>query len=153
MPVKFEFPRIDDREEVRELLVSLKTALPSLEVLLLEANERGVYEDFGYRFYHQSFKVYSLQATTERIVAALRALALDRALNDWFIESLRAGTGKSFEPEHNKDWLAVTRPIVEAFFHARFFLEMAVRYGRGLEEPPAMLPSGWAALFYLYNLR
>jgi hypothetical protein len=79
MPVKFEFPRIDDREEVRELLVSLKTALPSLEALLLEANERGVYEDFVYRFYHQSFKVYSLQATTERIVAALRALALDRA--------------------------------------------------------------------------
>jgi hypothetical protein len=47
----------------------------------------------------------------------------------------------------------VTRPIVEAFFHARFFLEMAVRYGNELDKAPHMLPSGWAALFYLYELR
>jgi hypothetical protein len=50
-------------------------------------------------------------------------------------------------------WLETTRPIVEAFFHARYFLEMAVRYGKKLKMPPAMLPSGWAAFLYLYNLR
>ena len=63
------------------------------------------------------------------------------------------GTGTAFEPGHNRRWLEVTRPILEAFFHARYFLEMAVRYGRELEHPPSMLPSGWAALLYLYDLR
>ena len=30
--------------------------------------------------------------------------------------------------------------MIEAFFHARFFLEMAVKYGKELEFPPQMLP-------------
>jgi hypothetical protein len=30
---------------------------------------------------------------------------------------------------------------------------MAVKYGSELEEPPNPMPSGWAALLYLYNLR
>ena len=50
-------------------------------------------------------------------------------------------------------WLAVTRPILEAFFHALYFLEMAVKYGKELKYPPNRLPSGWASLLYLYNLR
>jgi hypothetical protein len=63
------------------------------------------------------------------------------------------GTGKTFANEDNEDWLAVTRPILEAFFHARYFLEMAVKYGRTLESPPRAMPSGWAALLYLFNLK
>jgi hypothetical protein len=63
------------------------------------------------------------------------------------------GTGKTFKPEDNQNWLAVTRPILEAFFHSRFFLEMAVKYAKELKDPPRALPSGWAALLYLYNLR
>jgi len=50
-------------------------------------------------------------------------------------------------------WDASTRPLLEAFFHARYFLEMAVKYGAELDEPPTTLPSGWAGLLYLYNLR
>jgi hypothetical protein len=46
-----------------------------------------------------------------------------------------------------------SRPIVEAFLHARYFLEMAVRYGRELKATPMPLPSGLAALLYLYDLR
>ena len=56
------------------------------------------------------------------------------------------------EVKDNANWTVVTRPIVEAFFHARYFLEMAVRYST-LEEPPMPLPSGYAALLYLYGLR
>ena len=52
----------------------------------------------------------------------------------------------------NTIWNHHTRPILEAFFHARFFLEMAVRYA-DLPVPPNPLPSGWAALLYLYELR
>ena len=46
-----------------------------------------------------------------------------------------------------------TRVFLEAFFHARFFLEMAVKYGKELPASPTLLPSGWAALLCLYNIR
>jgi hypothetical protein len=111
------------------------------------------YEDPIYRFYHQSFKVYDLQQITEEIVRALRAVLPDRPLNPWFAAIIGDGTGKKFDSTHNQRWLAETRPIVEAFFHARFFLEMAVKYGSASEEDGGGLPSGWAALLYLYNLR
>ena len=42
------------------------------------------------------------------------------------LEIVSDGTGKSFTHEHNTRWLEVTRPIVEAFLHARFFLEMGL---------------------------
>ena len=48
---------------------------------------------------------------------------------------------------------AAGRPILEAFFHARYMLEMAVKYGKELDRPPNCLPSGWAAFLYLYDLR
>jgi hypothetical protein len=69
------------------------------------------------------------------------------------MEIVSEGTGNTFEQEHNKRWLEVTRPMVEAFFHARYFLEMAVRYGKELKAPPLRMPSGWAAFLYLYELR
>ena len=81
----------------------------------------------------------------------LRELSSECELNSWFLEIVTAGTGKEFRVEDNETWTAVKRPI-EAFFHARFFLEMAVRYAM-LEAPPLPLPSGYAALLYLYQLR
>ena len=143
----------DDRADVQALLANLKDALPQLDELLRRCSDHWGYEDPIYRFYHQSWKVYALQKETTTIIAALEALAPDRSLNQWFLQIVREGTGKTFEPEHNQSWLEVTRPILEAFFHARYFLEMAVRYGKKLEKPPRLLPSGWAALLYLYDLR
>jgi hypothetical protein len=58
-------------------------------------------------------------------------------------------TGKEFTTANNNRWSLVTRPIVEAFVHARFFLEMAVRYA-SVDALPRPLPSGYAALLYLY---
>jgi hypothetical protein len=43
------------------------------------------------------------------------------------------GAGRTIAPELNRRWLETTRPIVEAFLHARDFPEMAVRYGRRLD--------------------
>lgn len=97
--------------------------------------------------------MFFLQHTTEEIVKQLQALAPHLPLNEWFMEVVKQGTGKEFTPADNANWLPVTRPILEAFFHARYFLEMACKYGRELKEPPEMLPSGWAAFLYLYNLR
>jgi hypothetical protein len=100
----------------------------------------------------QSFKVYGLQAQTEEIVRELSALVPGRRLNAWFLAIVEQGTGRHFEAADNARWTETTRPMVEAFFHARFFLEMAVRYAH-LEQPPNPLPSGYAALLYLYDLR
>jgi hypothetical protein len=144
---------VDDRPEVQQLFANLRASLPQLEQLLRDCQGHWGYEDGVYRFYHQSFKLYALQETTSAIVAGLQSLAPDRKLNEWFMAIVRDGTGKVFEREHNRRWLEVTRPIVEAFFHAQYFLEMAVRYGRQLEHPPRRLPSGWAAFLELYDLR
>ena len=144
---------MDDRSAVQELLKNLRAQLPALEELLERYSGSWGYEDPVYRFYHQSFKVYNLQRQTLEIVAKLQALAPSVPLNVWFMSIVRDGTGKTFTIEDNKSWLAATRPIVEAFFHARYFLEMALKYGRELQFPPERLPSGWAALLYLYDLR
>ncbi|KAF0246977.1 MAG: hypothetical protein FD180_200 [Planctomycetota bacterium] len=143
----------DDRPEVKALFSNLKSSLPALSQLLEDCSSHGDYEDPVYRFYHASYKAYDVQHSTLRIVAALQALAPKRKLNSWFLQIVTEGTGKEFDPEHNQRWQAVVRPILEAFFHARFMLEMAMRYGRTLEHAPNMLPSGWAALLYLFNLR
>lgn len=144
---------LDDRLEVEDLFKKLKAALPELEDLLKECTSHWGYEDSIYRFYHQSFKVYQLQRSTLGIVDKLQALAPERRLNQWFMQIIAEGTSKTFAAQDNENWLEATRPIVEAFFHARYFLEMAVNYGRKLEYPPRLMPSGWAALLYLYDLR
>jgi len=134
------------------LLRNLRRDKAALAKLLQENSDHWGYEDSIYRFYHQSFKVYGLQHQTQSIVDSLQALAPDRPLNRWFLEIIRSGTGKAFKIEDNARWTEVTRPILEAFFHARFFLEMAVRYA-DLDAPPQSLPSGYAALLYLFGLR
>jgi hypothetical protein len=144
---------VDDDANVHALFAALKRALPTLQALRDDFATQWGDEDGVYRFYHQSFKVYGLQRSTLAIVQALQALAPDRELNKWFAQIVADGTGKRFESEHNKRWLEVTRPMVEAFFHARYFLEMALKYGNELDAPPRTLPSGWAAFLYLYNLR
>jgi hypothetical protein len=111
------------------------------------------YEDGVYRYYHGSFKVYRLQDFTLEMTECLRSLAPDLSLNPMFTSIVTDGTGKVLTQDVNRAWEATTRPIVEAFFHARYFLEMAVRYGRELEHPPRLMPSGWAAVLELYGLR
>ena len=137
---------------VEALLQSLRRDRSELEKLLAECSDHWGYEDSVYRFYHQSFKVYGLQGRTQSIVQRLQSLAPERPLHPWFTQIVEAGTGKVFKTEDNSRWLEVTRPILEAFFHARFFLEMAVRY-ENLQAPPQVLPSGYAALLYLFRLR
>lgn len=136
------------------VLAGLRARLPELRALLERVNEHWTYEDGIYRLYHQSFKVYTtLQPAIRQIVAELQAVWPDRELHPWFLEIVAAGTSGEFESEHNRNWLVHTRPIAEAFFHARFMLEMAVKYGGELEEPPQPMPSGWAAILYLYQAR
>jgi hypothetical protein len=137
------------------LLATLRSEHTQLAELHEAVVKHWSHADPMYRFYHQSFKVYKLQDETEKIVDALTALAPEgRELNNWFLEIVAEGTRVEFDDTHNEDWLPHTRPILEVNFHARFFLEMAVRYGDvDFTEPGFGLPSGWAALLYLYELR
>ncbi|MGH9200162.1 MAG: hypothetical protein ACRD2A_02870 [Vicinamibacterales bacterium] len=134
------------------LLDNLRARRDELKLAFEKVSGHWGFEDPVYRFYHQSFKVYSLQQDTAGLVSLLRSLAPDRPLNRQFLEIVEAGSGHTFTPADNARWTRVTRPILEAFFHARFFLEMALRYS-DLESPPNPLPSGYAALLYLYELR
>ena len=120
--------------------------------MLAVMNDHWTYEDHFYRYYHGSFKVYQAQNTTGQAVKLLRKLLPERELNPAFEEIVSGGTGKQFKLQHNRNWGKHTRPILEAFMHAKFMIEMAVRYA-DLPEPPQPLPSGYAALLYLYDLR
>jgi len=63
------------------------------------------------------------------------------------------GTGRSIEDLDNEDWLHDSRAIVEACFHAHYFLKMVCHYAKELDGPPNALPSGWAAVLCLFDLR
>jgi hypothetical protein len=110
------------------LLASVRAQREALKALLDASSDHWGFEDPVYRFYHQSLKVFWLQPQTDNIVRQLSGLLPDRPLHPWFLQIVRQGTGKEFTTADNDRWTLVTRPIVEAFFHARFFLEMAVRY-------------------------
>lgn len=143
----------DERPEVQLLFSNIKNQLSELTALLTECKSGDIYDDRIYRFYHQSYKVYYLQHTTLKIVDRLKLLLPEAKLNPWFMRIVAEGTGKEFDRRANAQWLDNTRPIVEAFFHAVYFLEMAIKSGREMHEPENLLPSGWAALLHLYNLR
>ena len=142
----------DDRPAAISLLNNIRSRMHELEALLEECNSHW-YEDMVYRFYHHSFKVYNLQYSTGKITEALRALNPDAVMTEMFMQIINDGTNNNWSVKDNANWLVATRPILEAFFHARYFLEMAIKYGKTLERPPAVMPRGWAALLELYNLR
>lgn len=167
---------VDRRPEVQQLFKNIKERLPELESMLAKysvnfapgigEDSHWAYEDPIYRFYHHSIKVVHLQDFTIEIVDALQSLLLGQELNKMFMQIFQEGSAiksvrvSKTDPEEgvplwdiNANWMQYTRPILEAFFHAKFMLEMAVKYGKILEYPPRLLPSGWAALLYLYGLR
>ena len=137
------------------LLASIKAAQPELEALF-KAMQRD-YDDGVYRFYHHSFKVYRLQKNTQSAVALFRTIGQPlgnwNSLNDLFEDIVREGTERRFRMHHNRDWPHHTRPIVEAFLHARYFVEMLLQSARELDAAPQVLPSGWASVLYLYEMR
>ena len=147
-------------EYLRERLVKDQALLDAIKANLTEI-ERLIklfvfeYEDGIYRFYHNSFKVYSLQDCTLSAVESFRRIAAttENQLCGWFEQIIANGTGAKFDVEHNRNWPDHTRPIVEAFLHTKYFLEMMAKYGLELESPPTFLPFGWAAILELYNQR
>jgi hypothetical protein len=149
--------QLAERDAARQLepvlLRRMKERLPDLERLACKVEGHWGIEDGFYRFYHQSWKVYGVQTLTKEIVTSLTDLLPERPLNESFMTIVTQGTEKKFEMSHNTAWLEHTRPIIEALFHAHYFLKMVCKYARELEAPPQMMPSGWAAVLYLYGMR
>jgi hypothetical protein len=149
----------DTRPAVAVLLKKIVKALPALMAIQKKYQDHWGEEDRIYRYYHGSFKVFYLQEHTVEIVKALRKLhpskSKKRKLNAKFKEIVKDGTGKVFKIEMNQTWSVTVRPIMEAYFHARYFLDMTIKYGEEFkgERPPNFLPSGWASVLYLYGLR
>ena len=144
----------DERPEVVKLLTNIKTATPRLVDLQKQCRDLG--DDGVYRYYHQSYKIYDrLQGLTTKIVSLLRDLSPfdGQPLDEFFEEIVEKGTGQHFKPYHNENWTKHTRPIVEAYFHARWFLDQLVKAASEIDRPPNLLPEGWAAILSLYNLR
>ena len=89
----------------------------------------------------------------------------EQKLTAYFMTIIHDGTGNTFNSKSNQHWMQETRPIVEAFLHAEYFLKMAVKYGKGLDlvvntNPETveerlragLIPSGFAALLSLYEM-
>jgi hypothetical protein len=137
----------------RILLDNMRKREAELREVLKAVNSEWCYEDRMYRFYYQSFEVFDVQNATRNIADILAAIAPEgRPFCFFFAEILKRGTDREFSPEDNEHWLERVGPVVHAFLHSRFFLEMAVKYAP-LAGPPQPMPSGWAALLCLYGLR
>ncbi len=137
---------------ISKLLYNIKAYHQDVSRLLLAFKEAE--EDFVYRFYHQSFKVFNFN---DYIVTAkelfLKCAPDPVTLNKPFLNIVDEALEKKFNDETNKNWEEETRPILEAFWHCKYFLEQMEQYGNELDECPQILPSGWAAVLHLYNLK
>lgn len=110
--------------------------------------------DDVYRFYHQSFKVFGMTNQVKYAKSLFEDMAPESAsLNVWFTEIVDEAISKEFKDDTNPNWLKETRPILEGFWHCKYFLEQMISAAKEVESAPEVLPSGWAAVLYLYNLR
>jgi hypothetical protein len=153
--VETEYIPLEEKQRLESILLrNMRQHEPELRRVLEEATSESCYEDGIYRYYHGSFKVFWLQNSTKLMVDALAAISPEgRPFCSLFGEIIRQGTGREFSPEDNQNWLERVTPITLAFFHAKYFVEMAVKCAAELEEPPQPMPYGWAALLCLYGIR
>jgi hypothetical protein len=136
------------------LLDSLRERHSELELLLVQVEAvGGDGEDLVYRFWHQSLKVFALQELTLKVVATFRSFTSAGELHPLFEAMVVDGTGRTFSLADNDRWLEVVGPIVAAYLHALHLLRLAVCCAGEMEVAPVWLPSGWATLLEVFNLR
>ena len=153
--VKRPVPSLEEkRESNARLLAAIKERLPDIEALL-EAF-RSTEEDGVYRYYHHSFKVFHfLQPLIERARTLFDEVApAGVPLAARFAAICEDALDHDFEMHRtNANWESEARPILEAFWHCKYFLEQMKTWGHELEHAPEVLPAGWAAVLYLYRQR
>jgi hypothetical protein len=141
------------RERMNALLLRIKARLPDLVELartLEEAEEDGVY-----RFYHGSNKVFHLQDPVKEAFALVKEIGGEVDPPHFeFARIVEAGTAQGFQGGRtNANWNAETKPILEAFWHTKYFINMMVKYANELETVESPLDCGMAAVLYLFELR
>ena len=139
---------------VHDLLTRIKARLPQLEDLFARIKDKSGEEDRVYRFYHQSFKVFYLQDLTAAGFKLIEEIGGETdPPHPWYCQIIKEGTALKFEASANDDWLKATRPILEALWHTNYFTQMMIKYAKELETAPQAMPSGWAAILWLFELR
>ncbi len=140
-------------ELASELLNSIKARRADLEnCLSWFQNEEP---DLVYRFYHQSFKVFILTSLIDRANNLFYELSpTSDDLNPWFCQLVESALSKKFDDETNAKWLEETLPILQAFWHCKYFLEQNTRcrgrVNRSSRDTPKRL--GGRALFVQSSL-
>ena len=123
---------------------------------LYQFNIKYIYEDKMYRFYHASFKVFWLIEHIEDIVKLLKKINPHRPyqFDEWFMQIIEDARkiGK-FKRRYNRNFPKYARPILEAYLHCKYFLDMLEESLKMEEEPKSVISSGWAAILELYNIR
>jgi len=148
-----------EHKKTEVLLENIKREMPSLEKILEAVEADRGEEDRVYRFYHESYKCYRIQELTQAIYQALERISpykrKDKKIqNPHYKKIIQEGmTNREFKNEDNQNWDQVTRPMFEAFFHSKYFLEMAIKYGKQYNQVPRVIGYGFAALMDLYDLR
>jgi hypothetical protein len=135
------------------LFAEIQRALPQLEALLARVRRDAYQNECFYRLYRPSYKLFYGQSLTADIVDALQALAPTQPLHPSFVKIVADSAGRSYTQEANARWLEETRPVVEALFHAKMFLELVIQAGHELAPPTQELTYGWAAMLCLYQIR
>ena len=103
---------------------------------------------------HQSFKVFGLQQITKKAFKLIEEIGGETdPLNAWYCQIVKEGTEGDFRDDTNEHWPEQTRPILEAFWHTKYFLVIMAKYGKELPSAPRALPSGWASVLCLFSLR
>jgi len=150
--VKLYFKYIERKHKC--LLKNIKREMPKLEELLGRIESHWGEEDLVYRYYHHSDKARYIPDFTSEIYEMLKNISpyKNRDVPDSYFQNI-INTPKRGIKSHSKDFEKICRPMFEAFFHSKYFLKMAVKYGKELKKPPQVCGSGWAALLELYNIR
>jgi hypothetical protein len=145
----------EQMKRMHALLSRIKGHMPELEEVLADIADQWGEEDGIYRFYHQSYKVFEhLQWIIRKGFALIEQIGAGiDTLDPWYCQIVQEGTAHKFTRAANDNWLVETRPILEAFWHTKYFLSMLAKYGAQLETITMPIPSGWAAVLCLFRLR
>lgn len=137
------------------ILERLRENAEELEKLYVSLNNEWGLEDTVYRFYHGSFKVYRATSDLQNFWGLIHKVAGEDLKVDASLTSIvEPMLDKKFDFKVNQNWDAETRPIIEALFHVKYFIDMMYKYSKELGvEAPSLLPSGWASVLYLFGSR
>lgn len=147
-------PKIDLLQAQDELLKQLELRRDDIaqfrERLVLDG------DDLVYRFFHQSFKVYRLQAVNREAVEFLETFLKpehERGFDFQMRELIAAGAGNiEFKDEHNLEWGRHTRPFVELYLHVKHILDCMLEAPEAQKEK-SCLTIPFATVLSCFNLR